>query len=176
MSAHTKGCQGNLLAGTQIQSLRMVDPSMGFRACQLLATLCVAMSLVLFAQGSTDLTGGFCLQTLSYSKPTAIMGPILDTVIISCSVVGTSCEEYVRQVNLGLLCMQGPHHFASSVITPWGYKAGDCPCTHLHPLAITLITSFSVLQKREIDRSRNKGKFLGRRERCFSILSNYGRT
>jgi hypothetical protein len=32
---------------------------------QLLATLCVALSVVLFARGNADPTGGFCLQTLS---------------------------------------------------------------------------------------------------------------
>jgi hypothetical protein len=65
MLAHMKGHEGNLLARTQIQSLR---------ARQLLATLCVILSLALFAQGGTDSASGFCLRTLSGSRPTTIMG------------------------------------------------------------------------------------------------------
>jgi hypothetical protein len=53
---------------------------MGSRMRQLLATLCVALSLALFAQGGADLADRFCLKTLSYSRPKVIMGPFLDTV------------------------------------------------------------------------------------------------
>jgi hypothetical protein len=41
--------------------------------CQLLATLCAALSLTLFALGGADLTGGFCLRTLSFGRPTTIV-------------------------------------------------------------------------------------------------------
>jgi hypothetical protein len=37
--------------------------------CQMLATLCVVLSLALVALGGTDPTGGFHLGTLSFGKP-----------------------------------------------------------------------------------------------------------
>jgi hypothetical protein len=117
MPAHMEGCEGNLQARTQIQSLRMLDPSMGSRVHQLLATLCVILSLTLFALDGTDPTGRFCLRTMSYSRATTIVEPILDTVVVSCAVVGTSCEELGRCVNIGLLRLVRAHRFASSVIT-----------------------------------------------------------
>jgi hypothetical protein len=33
-----------------------------------------------------------------------IVGPVLDTVAISRAIVGTSCKELGRHVNMGLLC------------------------------------------------------------------------
>jgi hypothetical protein len=65
----------------------------GPQVCQLLATLCVALSLALFALGGADPTGGFCLRNLSFSKPMAIMGPVLDTVVIFHDIEGMVCEE-----------------------------------------------------------------------------------
>jgi hypothetical protein len=41
--------------------------------CQLLATLCVALSLAMFALGGADPTGGLFLRTLSIGRPTAIV-------------------------------------------------------------------------------------------------------
>jgi hypothetical protein len=76
---------------------------MGSQARQLLATLCAGLSLTLFAQNRADPAGGFCLRTLSCSGPTVIVGPILDTVVISHAVEGTSCEELGRHVNMGLI-------------------------------------------------------------------------
>jgi hypothetical protein len=76
---------------------------MGPRVRQLLAIFCVAFSLALFALGSTDLVGGFCLRTMSYSRPMSIVGPVLDTTIVSCAIVGVLCEELGRRVNMGLL-------------------------------------------------------------------------
>jgi hypothetical protein len=58
MLAHTKGREGNLLFGTQIQCLMMRITSMGHQMRQLLATLCVASSLAL---GVSDLSSGFHL-------------------------------------------------------------------------------------------------------------------
>jgi hypothetical protein len=81
---------------------------------QLLATLCVALSLALFARGGADLTDGFCCQTLSYSECTTIMGHILDTITVSHAVVGTSCEVWERHVILGLLRL-----FVSATLPPW---------------------------------------------------------
>jgi hypothetical protein len=66
---------------------------MGPRVCQLLGTLCVALSLALLALDGVDLTGGFCLRTRNFSRPTAIVGPVLDTVIVSHVVEGVVCEE-----------------------------------------------------------------------------------
>jgi hypothetical protein len=57
---------------------------MGLQMRQLLATLCVTSSLTLVALSGSDLTGGY---------PTAVMGPILDTVVISCDVEGASYKE-----------------------------------------------------------------------------------
>jgi hypothetical protein len=48
----------------------------------------VSLSLTLFALGSADLGGGFCLRTLSFGRPKAILEPVLDTVVVSCVAVG----------------------------------------------------------------------------------------
>jgi hypothetical protein len=37
------------------------------------------------------------------SRPAAIVQPILDMVAVSCAIVGASCEELGRCVNMGLL-------------------------------------------------------------------------
>jgi hypothetical protein len=66
---------------------------MGPRVCQLLTTHCVALSLVLFALGGANSTGEFCLRTLSFSRPTKIVGPILDMVAISYTIEGPIREE-----------------------------------------------------------------------------------
>jgi hypothetical protein len=89
MPAHTKGREGCRAA------------SMGSWVRHLLATLCVALSLTLFARGDADPAGGFYLRTLSNSRPMSIMGPVLDTIFASLAVVGTSCEE------LGETCKHG---------------------------------------------------------------------
>jgi hypothetical protein len=56
---------------------------MGPYVCPLLATLCVALSLTLFALGGVDPTEGFYIQTLSFSRVMIIVRPILDTVVTS---------------------------------------------------------------------------------------------
>jgi hypothetical protein len=70
---------------------------------QLLTTLCVASPLALFARGGADLTAGFCLRTMSYHRPTVIVGPVLDIVAISRDVVGASCDEWRWLINMCLL-------------------------------------------------------------------------
>jgi hypothetical protein len=89
---------------------------------QLLATYCVASSLALFTRGGTDSAGEFCLQTLSYCRTMAIMGPILDTVVVSHDVVVALCKEWEWHINLCLLrpftVFVRAHRFASSVVTP----------------------------------------------------------
>jgi hypothetical protein len=77
---------------------------MGPQVRQLLATICVALCCALFALGGADPTRNFCLRTLGCSRPTAIVGPVLDMVVISHVLVGTSCEELEWCVNMGLLC------------------------------------------------------------------------
>jgi hypothetical protein len=66
---------------------------MGPLMCQMLATLCVASSLTLFALGGSDPTGGFHLGTLRVAGPSAIMGPILDTIVVYHNVEGALYEE-----------------------------------------------------------------------------------
>jgi hypothetical protein len=56
-------------------------------------------------KSDSDPTGGFCLGTLSIAGPLAIMGPILDMVVISHDVEGTLCEELGWRVNSCLVCL-----------------------------------------------------------------------
>jgi hypothetical protein len=148
---------------------------MGPRKCQLLIIPCVAFSLTLFALGGADPTGEFCLRTLSFTGPSAIVGPILDTFTISHDVVSTLREELERHVNISLLLpFTAPvraHRFASLVLTPWGYKAGGRPCANLRPLVRTPIASpppsLRLKRKRgRKNRSRNRGKA----HRVLSVL------
>jgi hypothetical protein len=65
------------------------------RKCQLQATLCVTLSLALFALGGSDPTGEFFLRTLSLAGPSIIMGPVWDTIVVSHAVIASvMCEEY----------------------------------------------------------------------------------
>jgi hypothetical protein len=70
---------------------------MGPRVCQLLATLwhtlCVALSLTLFALGGTDPASEFYLRTVSFSRHMTIVGPVLDMVVVSLDVEGVRCKE-----------------------------------------------------------------------------------
>jgi hypothetical protein len=66
----------------------------------MLATYCITLSLSLFALGGADLTGGFCLSTLSYSRPTTIVRPILNMVVISRTVEGMIYEESGRRASV----------------------------------------------------------------------------
>jgi hypothetical protein len=106
---------------------------------QLLATLCVASSLTLFAWGGANPTSGFCLRSLSCCRPMAIVGPILDMITVSHGVAGASCEELGCHVDMCLLrpfnASVRAHRFASSVDTPWDYNTGNRPCLNLRPLA-----------------------------------------
>jgi hypothetical protein len=77
---------------------------MGPWVYQLLATLCVVLSLTLFALSGADLTGGFCLRTLSFSSPWQSCG-ILDMVAASHVVEGVIFEEQgaCKHINRPLL-------------------------------------------------------------------------
>jgi hypothetical protein len=50
---------------------------------QMLVTICVALSLTLVALGDSNLASGFHLRTLSVASLSAIVGPVLDTVVVS---------------------------------------------------------------------------------------------
>jgi hypothetical protein len=77
MPSHTKGHEGNLPIGTQIQSLRMPGPHIGVSgSVNCWSTFCVAFSLALFALGDIDPTGRFCLRTLNFGRPMTIVGPV----------------------------------------------------------------------------------------------------
>jgi hypothetical protein len=110
------------------------SPQWGLGKRQLLVTLCVTLSLTLFALGSADLSGGFSLGTLSFGRPTVIVGPILDTFVVSRDAEGTVCEELGRSANMGLLRLLllfvRARFLAFSVVTPHGYKVKRSPlCT-----------------------------------------------
>jgi hypothetical protein len=136
------------------------------------------------------MTGGFCLGTLSSSRPMAIEGPILDTVVITYAIiVGASCEELGRCVNVGLLHLVRVHRFASLVVTPWGYKSRRSPYwtpTSSHTNFYCLLASFLVLEKGERERERerereggrerkHRGNFWGLESFASPSLTNYGR-
>jgi hypothetical protein len=106
--------------------------------------------------GSADLTGEFCLGTMSYSRPAAIVGSIWDMIFVShVVIVCTTCEEFGWHVNMGLLCLLPclvrAHRFASLVVTPQGNKSCGRPCAPLHPPTRTPVASSppSVRLKRE---------------------------
>jgi hypothetical protein len=94
---------------------------------------------------SSDPIGGFHLRTLSVASPSAIMGPILDTVVISHDVEGVSCEELGWHINSCLLCLfvvpTRAQHLASSVVTPRAIKLMAAPMRKLRHLAQSPIVS-----------------------------------
>jgi hypothetical protein len=125
---------------------------MGPQMHQMLATLCVTLSLALVALGSSDPTGRFHLGTLSVAGFSANVGPILDTVAVSCGVEGTSCEELGWRINLCLLCLfiapARGRRFASLIVTPQGYKGGgrsyvqpmsSCTISHHLPASFPMV-------------------------------------
>jgi hypothetical protein len=72
--------------------------------CQLLVTVCVTLSLTLFALDDADPTGGFYLQTLALEGPWQSCG-ILDMVAASHVVEGVIFEEQgaCKHINRPLL-------------------------------------------------------------------------
>jgi hypothetical protein len=152
MPTHMERREGNLLIGTQIQSLRMSGPLDGSQVAPAASHPFYCFVPCSVCSGGVDPTGGFYPRTLSYIRPTTIVRPILDTVDISHAViVGTTCEESGRCVDVGLLCLIRAHRFASSVLTSRGYKVGDRPCPPLRSLTRTPIDSSlpSLCLKRE---------------------------
>jgi hypothetical protein len=63
------------------------------RKCQLLATLCVALSLAFIALGGVDPISKFCLRTLSFAGPSLITEPICDTVALSHAIIAGTMYE-----------------------------------------------------------------------------------
>jgi hypothetical protein len=130
--------------------------------------------------GWLRLTDGFSLRTLSYCRPTTIMGLILDTFTISCDVLGMSCKELERLVIMGLLCPftvpVWACRFTSSIVTLRGIKASNHPYANLHPLTQTLVASShpSLCLKRKRGREIDLeigGKFVEVTWRRFSLPS-----
>jgi hypothetical protein len=93
MLAHMKGMKKTSCRDSDTKLEDVGFPRWGLRKCQLLATLCVSFSLTLFALGGADLTGRFCLRTLSFGRPTTIMRPIWDTFTISHAVIADVCKH-----------------------------------------------------------------------------------
>jgi hypothetical protein len=76
------------------------SPQWGLGYRQLLAIIYVTLSHALFALGCAQPAGGFYLRTLSFGRTIPIVGPVLDTVVVSCVVAGMMCEELGRRVNI----------------------------------------------------------------------------
>jgi hypothetical protein len=118
-----------------------------------LATVCVALSLALFALDGANSVGGFHLRTLSIGRPKPIMGPILDMVVISyVAIWGMMCEESGRRVNVynALYCvLQRARCFASLVVTPRAMKTSGFPCAPLRPLTQSVIAFLASLSCEE---------------------------
>jgi hypothetical protein len=76
------------------------SPQWSLEYRQLLAIIYVTLSLALFALGGAQPAGGFYLRTLSFGRTMPIMGPVLDTIVVSCVVAGMMCEELGRYVNI----------------------------------------------------------------------------
>jgi hypothetical protein len=116
-----------------------------------------------------------CHGTLRFGRPTTIMGPILDMVVVCHAVVaGAMCEESGWRVNMGLLCLVRACSFMSSVVTPWGYKSRRSPLrtpTSSRTIHHSILTSFPTPKEREWEKKREnkKGGLFGFRECCFSF-------
>jgi hypothetical protein len=76
--------------------------------CQMLATLCVALSLALVALGGSDPTSRFHFKTLRVAGPLTIMGHVFNTVDVSCDVKDASCNELGWHINSCLLQILQP--------------------------------------------------------------------
>jgi hypothetical protein len=66
---------------------------MGPQNVQLQTTICVTLSLALFALGGVDPTSRFCLRTLTFAGPSAIMGPVWGIVVISHAVIASAMYD-----------------------------------------------------------------------------------
>jgi hypothetical protein len=75
-----------------------------------------------------------------------------------------------------LLCIVRAHCFASSIVTPWGYKNKRLPLripTSSHTISRCLLPSF--LAPRERERGRERGDFWGLESVSSSSPSSHGR-
>jgi hypothetical protein len=142
---------------------------------QLLATLCVALSLTMFTRGDVDPVSGFCLLILSYGRPTTIMGPVLDIVAVSHDVAGALHEESRWHVNMYLMhafiAPVGACRFASLVVIAQYYKAGSLPCANLDPLEQTPVSSSPP--PLHLKRERGREIDLETRERVVELIGCY---
>jgi hypothetical protein len=106
------------------------------------------------------------------------MGLILDMVALSHDAASASCKELGWCVNM---CLLHPftlpvwaHCFASSVVTPRGYKAGGHLCANLHHLARPPVVSMPPSLRLKRKRNREIDLEIGERVvelrgRCFSF-------
>jgi hypothetical protein len=123
----------------------MLGPLDGPQMSQMRATLCVISSIALVALGGSDLTGGLCLGTLSVAGLSTIVGSILDMVVVSWDVEGTSCKELGWHINSCLLCLftalARAHCFAPRLLHHGAIKLAVTPAHKLHHLARSPIVS-----------------------------------
>jgi hypothetical protein len=78
-----RGVKETSRSGLKYEARGCQVPSMGPQMSQMLVTICVALSLTLVALGDSNLASGFHLRTLSVASLSAIVGPVLDTVVVS---------------------------------------------------------------------------------------------
>jgi hypothetical protein len=118
-----------------------------------MATLCVALSLTLFALGGVDLTGGFCLRPLSFGRPLGNRGARLGYGCrILCYRSWHNVRGVGRHVNMGLLRLVRAHRFTSSLLTPQDYKSMRshlCTAISSRSISRSLLTSFLASEKKE---------------------------
>jgi hypothetical protein len=82
-----------------------------------------------------------------------------------------------RHVNMGLLHLVRACCFASSVVTPWGYKSEQSPLhtpTSSRTISHCLLTSFLASEKRK--REKEREGFGGLESIASPSLSNHGGT
>jgi hypothetical protein len=113
-------------------------PLMGLEMHQLLATLCVALSLDMVALGGSVSTGVFHLQTLIFGRPLGNCGARFRYGCHIPQCRGNVVRGVGWRVSSFLLCLftarAEPSRFASLVTTSWGYKIGGHSCaTYILP-------------------------------------------
>jgi hypothetical protein len=104
------------------------------------------------------------------ADPSAIVGPVLDTVAVSHDVEGMSYEESEWCINSFLLCLfttlAKPSRIATLIVKPRGYKAGSrsyAQHTSFHMISHRLPTSFPMAEK---ERNRKTNLEIG--EGCWA--------
>jgi hypothetical protein len=101
---------------------------MGHQVCQLLATLCVASSLALVALGGSNLVGWVLPpKPEPWQTSRQSWGPF--QIRLPYSVMHRAHHVRSRMMSKIIFTTPAePNCFASSVVTPQGYKADSCSC------------------------------------------------